>query len=102
MLAHQQNSLESSGYLYDPFTTDNIFGQQTAWNMPKAEQRNAEMMTGNNNAIRKQSSAAFDKPDLLTGTSNRQFEEKTDLQSQAQVNYLYLAAFAALVAVALR
>ena len=98
---YKQNSLESAGYVYDMWKTDNVFGQSAGFNIDAAKQSNsAEMTMGDGVAIPSQDKAAFDKPENLTGLSRRQFHERTTRQDVQELNYVYLGAFALALAFA--
>jgi len=97
-----QNTLESSGYLYDPFKTDNIFGQPPGFNIIGDTPKEPAMMFGAGHAIPDHDHPADDRPDIKTGSSNRERPKApTQREKQGEVNLLYLAAFGAVLAVAL-
>ena len=96
------NTLETSGYLYDPFKTDNIFGQPQGFNLIGDEPKEPAMMFGTGVAIPSHDNPVHDRPELLTGASDRVAAvNKGQAQKLQESNLIYLAAFAAVFAVAL-
>lgn len=97
---YQQNSLESAGFVYDMWKTDNVFGQSAGFNINAAKQSSPEMIMGDGVAIPSQNKPAFDKPENLTGLSNRKFALRSMQQDMQELNLVYLGAFALALAFA--
>lgn len=97
-----ENTLETSGYLYDPFKTDNLFGTPQGFNIKGDDTTDAAMMFGTQQAVPAMDNAVFDRREDKQAVSNRPLpREPTHREKQGDVNLLYLAGFAAVVAVAL-
>jgi hypothetical protein len=100
-MSHVPHTLETSGYVYDMWKSDEPFGQARGFNIPAAESKDPAMILGNGVAMPQHNAPGMDRPGNLLGTADRKVEHRTQSSKQQEVNYLYLGLFAAVLAVAL-
>ena len=94
-------TLLNSGFVQDIWRNDEPFGQPPSFNMPMATQKDPAMYMGNGVAIPARDAPGLDRKENLQGLSERTIHQKTLNEKKSELNYLYLAAFVAVLAVAL-
>ena len=99
-MAHLQNTLETSGYVYNPFTTGDPFGAPTQLNL--ADLTKSELRVGaDDSALPALVDPAFLNSAPLQGSGTNEKHTPPGEKAEISRQYLMLAGFIAVLALAL-
>ena len=95
-----QNTLETAGYVYNPFTTNDIWGHPSALALRSIEKENLPV-GADDGALPDFSDPFYGRPGPVQGSGYAAQHRPTRREIQQQTNMTTLAIFGALLALAL-
>ena len=100
IMAHLRNTLESAGYLYNPFTQGDTWGQPTQF-MNKETHAQELVVGADDSALDTMAQPGLQHPSVVTGSSNNaDFRKVTPKQIEQVQAQTMLFIFVAVLAVA--